>query len=159
LWHGASLRFIIWGALHGIALAIHKFFMEIFPDKNPQKSTFGKRISNVFAILLTFHFVAFCWIFFRAKDFTLATDIITNIGNLTFDPNKWKIIISGYQNVFILFLIGFVWHFFPQSLTDKLSFVFEKTPIIIKALVIAFVFWIVYATASSGPQPFIYFQF
>lgn len=159
LWHGASLRFIIWGALHGIALAIHKFFMEIFPNKNPQKRTFGKRISNVFAILFTFHFVAFCWIFFRAKDFTLATDIITNIGNLTFDPNKWKIIILGYQNVFILFLIGFVWHFFPQSLTDKLCSLFEKTPTLIKALIIAFVFWIVYATASSGPQPFIYFQF
>ncbi len=159
LWHGASLRFIIWGALHGIALAIHKFFMEIFPDKNPQKKNIGKRLSNVLAILLTFHFVAFCWIFFRAKDFTLATDIITNIGNLTFDPHQWKIIISGYQNVFILFVIGFVWHFFPQSLTDKLSFAFEKTPILIKALIIAFVFWIVYATASSGPQPFIYFQF
>ncbi len=159
LWHGASLRFIIWGALHGIALAIHKFFMEIFPDKNPQKSTFIKRISSLLGIILTFHFVAFCWIFFRTKDFTFATDIINNIRNLTFDPHQWEIIISGYKNVFILFVMGFVWHFFPQRLTDKLYSLFEKTPIVIKALIIAFVFWIVYATASSGPQPFIYFQF
>lgn len=159
LWHGASLRFIIWGALHGMALAIHKFFMEFFPDKNPQKRTFGKRFFNVLAILLTFHFVAFCWIFFRAKDFTLANDIINNIGNLTFDFNQWQAIVSGYQNVFILFVIGFVWHFFPQRLTDKLCLLFEKTPVVIKALIIAFVFWVVFATASSGPQPFIYFQF
>jgi hypothetical protein len=36
---------------------------------------------------------------------------------------------------------------------------FGKLPIVGKALVLAFVFWIVFATASSGPQPFIYFQF
>ncbi len=159
LWHGASLRFIIWGALHGIALAIHKFFMEIFPDKNPQKRTFGKGIGTVLAVILTVHFVAFCWIFFRAKDFSFATDIINNIGGLTLDVEQWKVIISGYQNVFLLLLIGFVWHFFPQKLNDKLCLIFEKTPLALKAVVIAFVFWIVYATASSGPQPFIYFQF
>ena len=28
LWHGANLRFIIWGALHGLALAVHKTFMD-----------------------------------------------------------------------------------------------------------------------------------
>lgn len=159
LWHGTSLRFIIWGALHGMALAVHKIFMEFFPNKNPEKKTFAKGFGNVLAVILTFHFVAFCWIFFRAKDFALATDIINNIGNLTFDPNQWQVIISGYQNVFILLVIGFVWHFFPQKLTDKLCLFFEKTPLLLKALIIAFVFWIVYATASSGPQPFIYFQF
>ncbi|MCR5861747.1 MBOAT family protein [Flavobacterium sp. J372] len=37
LWHGASLRFIIWGALHGIALAVHKIFMEYFPSKKRMK--------------------------------------------------------------------------------------------------------------------------
>ena len=33
LWHGANLRFIIWGALHGLALAVHKTFMDFFPAK------------------------------------------------------------------------------------------------------------------------------
>ncbi len=159
LWHGASLRFIIWGALHGMALAVHKLFMEIFPDKNPDKKTFGKRISNVLAIVLTFHFVAFCWIFFRAKDFSLAMDIINQIQGLSFDTNQWWVIIMAYKNVFILFLIGFTWHFFPQSFSDKLFSVFEKMPLLVKALLIALVFWVIYATASSGPQPFIYFQF
>ena len=28
LWHGAALRFILWGALHGIALIIHKFYLQ-----------------------------------------------------------------------------------------------------------------------------------
>ena len=41
LWHGASLRFIIWGALHGFALALHKSFREIFPEKS-EKNSWGK---------------------------------------------------------------------------------------------------------------------
>ena len=56
-------------------------------------------------------------------------------------------------------LIGFVWHFLPQNIIQFLQDTFGKLPIVFKALVLAFVFWIVFATASSGPQPFIYFQF
>ncbi len=29
LWHGASLRFILWGGMHGVALALHKLYMQI----------------------------------------------------------------------------------------------------------------------------------
>ncbi|MDO4228723.1 MAG: MBOAT family O-acyltransferase [Capnocytophaga sp.] len=159
LWHGASLRFIVWGALHGMALAIHKTFLELFPNKNPEKKTFGSKLSKGFFVFITFHFVAFCWIFFRSRDFEIAMNIIHNIRNLTFNWEQWIIIVQGYKNVFLLLLIGFVWHFFPASLNEKLKNTFERTPLPLKALTVAFVFWVVYATASSGAQPFIYFQF
>jgi hypothetical protein len=110
-------------------------------------------------ILLTFHFVAFCWLFFRAKDFSTALQLISNIGELTFDWKQWLVITQGYQNVFLLILIGFVWHFLPNQVIQFLQKAFGSLPLIGKAIVLAFVFWIVYATASAGPQPFIYFQF
>ena len=31
LWHGASYNFVLWGALHGLALALHKLFRTHFP--------------------------------------------------------------------------------------------------------------------------------
>ena len=32
LWHGAAIRFILWGALHGVALALHKMWLQVvFP--------------------------------------------------------------------------------------------------------------------------------
>ena len=31
LWHGAAVRFILWGALHGAALALHKLWMAVVP--------------------------------------------------------------------------------------------------------------------------------
>ena len=159
LWHGASLRFIIWGALHGFALALHKSFREIFPEKSEKNSFTSRRILPIIYTFITFHFVAFCWIFFRAKDFSIAMNVIENIGKVTFDPHQWKVIIEGYRNIFLLLVIGFIWHFFPAKWNLFLKNSFEKTPLIGKALILAFVFWIVYATASTGPQPFIYFQF
>lgn len=156
LWHGAGAQFIVWGALHGLALAVHKIFMELFPSKKDKSPNFLWRF---FSILITFHFVVFCWIFFRARDFETALQVINNIGQLTFEPELWKTIVIGYKNVFGLMLFGYVWHFLPETFTNGMKTVFDKTPLLIKAIILGFVYWIVYATAVAGSQPFIYFQF
>ncbi|QQU02491.1 MBOAT family O-acyltransferase [Myroides odoratus] len=156
LWHGASLRFIIWGALHGIALAVHKLVMELFPHKKDKPVSF---VWRVISIALTFHFVAFCWIFFRANSFETALNIIYNIADLEFDWDAWQTIIIGYKNVFLLIAIGFVWHFIPKRWMAIPQQWFNVAPIFVKSVVLGFVFWVVYATATAGPQPFIYFQF
>ena len=159
LWHGASLRFIIWGALHGMGLAVHKLFQEFFPDKKNVKLNFGSALWKIFSVVLTFHFVAFCWIFFRAKDFTTALDVIKNISDVRFNPEEWQTIILGYKNVFALMLVGYVWHFLPEKFTEFMKQAFYKTPLIFKGILLGLVYWLVYAAASAGPQPFIYFQF
>ncbi len=152
LWHGASWKFVIWGVLHGMALVVERFFKDYIPlPKN--------KITWFISVILTFHFVVFCWIFFRAKDFTTAFEVINNIGNLQFHFNEWKTIIMGYQNVFLVMLIGFVWHFLPSKVVGFMKMTFDKSPIVVKALILALTYWVVYATATSGPQPFIYFQF
>jgi alginate O-acetyltransferase complex protein AlgI len=152
LWHGASWKFVFWGVLHGMALVVEKFFGQFI--KLPKNA-----FIRIIQVLLTFHFVVFCWLFFRAKDFTTAFQIAENISKIQFNLEQWQTIILGYQNVFLLLLIGFIWHFLPQSITDLKERVFGKLPFWAKAIVLGFVFWIVYATASAGTQPFIYFQF
>lgn len=156
LWHGASLRFIVWGALHGIALAIHKIIMELFPRAKGVKPHFLWRI---FSIFLTFNFVTFCWIFFRATSFDTALNVINNIASIEFDWEAWTTIAMGYKNAFMLIGIGFVWHYIPKSWMAVPHQMFNVAPMFVKAVVLGFVFWIVYATATAGPQPFIYFQF
>ena len=152
LWHGANWKFVFWGVLHGLALGIERFFGQFV--KLP-KNYFVRTIQ----IVLTFHFVIFCWLFFRAKDFQTAFQIVDNISSLTFNLSQWQTILLGYKNVIFLMVFGFVWHFIPDNVINKLEKGFYAIPIYIKALLLGFVFWIVYATASSGPQPFIYFQF
>ncbi len=156
LWHGASLRFIVWGALHGVALAIHKLVIELFPRAKGVRPNFFWRL---FSILLTFHFVTFCWIFFRSHSFDIALDIIRNIIQMEFSYKTWLIIIESYKSSFLLIAIGFIWHFIPVNWFNPIHELFNASPVFVKSVVLGFVFWVVYATATAGPQPFIYFQF
>lgn len=152
LWHGASWKFVFWGVLHGLALAFERFFGQFI--KLPKNY-----LVRFFQVFLTFHFVVFCWLFFRADSFEMVYVMLQNISQIQWNLEQFKTIILGYQNVFILITIGFIWHFLPTKFTDFNEKLFSKIPLVLKAIVLGFVFWIVYATASEGTQPFIYFQF
>src|SRR3989338_3175776 len=67
LWHGASWNFVIWGMLHGIYLAVHRFLQNRFPviAKN---NFFNTRFGKVFSILVTQYLVFFAWIAFRVEN-------------------------------------------------------------------------------------------
>lgn len=155
-WHGASMRFILWGALHGLALAIHKSYLSIF--RIEKKDTQPNYISRFLGIFITFHFVCFCWIFFRATSMQKSWEVISQI-MYSFD---WKILpqmLSGYKLVFILMAAGFILHFVPVKWENKFKNTMINSPY---AVLLAFLFVIVVIVAqvkSSEIQPFIYFQF
>ena len=62
LWHGASWKFVFWGAMHGVGLAIHKALSNVL-DKVPDR-----HYVNFMSWSVTFVFVIFLWVFFRAAD-------------------------------------------------------------------------------------------
>jgi D-alanyl-lipoteichoic acid acyltransferase DltB (MBOAT superfamily) len=67
LWHGASWNFVLWGILHGVYLASHKFLINKFPVlKNI--SFFKTKLGKIISILITQYFVLLAWIPFRVKD-------------------------------------------------------------------------------------------
>jgi len=68
LWHGASWMFVIWGALHGFALIIHRFW-----QKTRIKMPF------LMAWLLTFLFINVSWVFFRAVHMDDAMRVLTGM--------------------------------------------------------------------------------
>ena len=65
LWHGASWMFIIWGAMHGAALVIHRLW------KNS-----GMRLPTALAWLVTFLFINTTWVYFRATSVQDANAIL-----------------------------------------------------------------------------------
>jgi len=71
IWHGAGWTFIIWGAMHGVAMIIHRVWQKI-----------GFRLNSFIAWFVTFNFINFTWIFFRAKDFDSAVKVITGMFGL-----------------------------------------------------------------------------
>lgn len=56
LWHGATWLFVIWGAMHGVALIVNRIW-----------KGFQFTMPSYLAWLLTFTFVNTSWVFFRAK--------------------------------------------------------------------------------------------
>lgn len=75
IWHGANWTYIIWGLIHGIALALHKIWMKITKSPDQKHSVAANGIS----VAMTFLFTTFCWIFFRADSLSHAITIIGRI--------------------------------------------------------------------------------
>ena len=158
LWHGAGFRFVLWGAMHGIALAIHKLYLEVFPVKTENSNPLRKFIISTFSILITFHFVCFCWIFFRADNMETATQMIRQIA-FHFNPRIFFEFITGYRSVLLMMLIGYALHFIPKSVELKTESIVTNLPLLLKVSFMILVILLVVQFKSSEIQPFIYFQF
>lgn len=72
IWHGANWTYIIWGLLHGVALAVHKVWMILTKSREKAPHIVG----TVISIILTFLFTTFCWIFFRSDSISAAWNYI-----------------------------------------------------------------------------------
>jgi len=71
LWHGAGWTFIFWGFLHGFALIVHRSW-----------NTLGFKMNKILAWFITFNFINLTWVFFRAENFSSATELIKNMFNI-----------------------------------------------------------------------------
>lgn len=157
LWHGASVSFILWGALHGVALALHKFMMSHFSSFKPLGSEM-KPWRRVLGILLTFHLVCFGWILFRADSMQAVGEMLTQIFT-NFHPEVFTQFVTGYKGVFILMVVGYILHFMPKSAENGLQAVVTRSPLLVQAVMLAIAIFVVVQFKSAGVQPFIYFQF
>jgi alginate O-acetyltransferase complex protein AlgI len=157
LWHGAALRFIIWGGLHGAALAIHKIWME-FRGADKKQMRKSNPFTHFATVLFTFLFVSFTWIFFRADSMDTAFFMIEKIftsQSLYLIPE----IIHSYYVIFSLLIFGFVVHWLPVKTKGAYKKWFVESPLWLKGIIAVIVFFIIYQAKSSDIQPFIYFQF
>ena len=165
LWHGASLNFVMWGALHGIALVVHKMWMGITAGAKWVNSRWWRALM----VLVTFHFVIFAWLLFRNADVTckglflagdwgnlgvMLTQIFTN-----FHPELFVDVLTSYWHVFSLIVLGYVLHFVPDRFSQRCKRAFVRMPVIVYALVLIVVIVAIIQVKTSEIQPFIYFQF
>lgn len=68
LWHGASWMFIAWGALHGIAIVIHRVWQQM-----------GLGMNKLVAWFITFNFINITWVFFRANEWSDALKVLSGM--------------------------------------------------------------------------------
>lgn len=157
LWHGAALRFVLWGALHGVALALHKLWMSLVPGA---KAT-GAEMHPVWrglGILLTFNIVCFSWLLFRAESMQTVTLMLHQIVR-NFNAPVIPQVVAGYTAVFALIAAGYALHFLPSRADTLARHTVARSPLPMQVLLVAAMIWCVMQIKSSDIQPFIYFQF
>jgi len=156
-WHGASWNFIIWGALHGVALAVHKVWMLL--TGRVTKSFNNSFFYRIIGILITFHFVCFCWIFFHAKNFHDALTIIHQI-RYNFQSQNWSLFYDNYKSVLWMMSLAMSLHVIPDHWSDKvIAKINNKVPFVLY-LICFFAFVYLYGYFKSAEQVLpIYLQF
>jgi alginate O-acetyltransferase complex protein AlgI len=157
LWHGAAWTFVIWGALHGIFLAIHKMLLGDKKSADAAASHPGYALF-FFKMLATFHLVALTWIFFRANSLADSWAYLSGL----FGASSSEILVrldsdavsqAAVTILALLFLID-IPQYLRRSHWALLSWPRPRRVLAFSCLVI----WLIMIRGSEN-VPFIYFQF
>lgn len=155
LWHGANFTFIVWGFLHGLALAMHRALtaLRMRLDWKPlaSRSLVASRVYGLLAWALTFAWVVLCFTIFRAPTLDAALLLLSRLGSggpSQLNPDLW----------FLLVAIAAVHYLLFRGAARVLATI-ERAP--------DAAFYLLYGAAcamlpyfmQTNAQPFIYFQF
>ncbi len=164
LWHGSTWGFVFWGFLHGFFMSfslLTKKYREKLIALVGLKNT---RFLGFIQIFITFHLIAIAFVFFHPPVYPITSSIDQAMIMFTqiteyFHPGVFVQFIEGYQGVYIMMVIGFIFNFLPSSLEKYTEKYIIKSPLVVKGLILAIVIYLVAQVKSADLQPFIYFQF
>ena len=152
LWHGSTWMFVIWGALHGAGLAVHKLcrpWLKKIPDTWPVKAA---------SWLLTMLFVMVCWVFFRAGSLQECGEILGRIltgTDLAYLPPFW----AARKLWCVMLLVASAGLLIPPRAYSRLQARFIQLPWPLLFLAFLLAAQLVIQFRSGDIQPFIYYQF
>lgn len=146
LWHGASWNFVIWGALHGFALAFHRLWSGYFKSVS--------LFAQVISVIITFLFVSVVWVLFRAQDTQTMLAVYSKMAFVNPAGATWY-----YYAAFAAIAWSILGHV-VGSLRANDELIFFETPYSYRAAFVTLtVLLIIYVFAPTEVNPFIYFQF
>jgi len=148
LWHGAAWTFMVWGGLHGTYLILERLQRQYLPFKIT-------KWNGMFLAFTTFTCVNITWVFFRAREFETAWNMIRSMFYLNSDGIK---VLQTFDIIKVLTLISvlFLTHWFMRNTSVKE--VSLKTSPVILGIAWSIMFFLIAIAQGSGEQ-FIYFQF
>lgn len=148
LWHGAAWTFVVWGGLHGTYLILERLQRQYLPFNINAKN-------GIFLALLTYTCVNITWVFFRAREFETAWNMIKA---MLFVQGTGEKILDSFSiiKVFTVITILFLVHWFMRNSSVKeLS---QKVSPITLGIAWAIMVFLIFIAQGTGEQ-FIYFQF
>jgi len=151
IWHGPTWGFVIWGALHGLYLAMSTYY-------RPYQNIFYKKIGleksrfrHLWQIMVTFNLVSFAWIFFRSNELSDACYIVLNI----FKHSQGIFLTEQlrFSNCVFLF-IGVIFYYSFNSLNKSRQILNNKFRWVFYYVLFIVIYWL-----GLDNNSFIYFKF
>lgn len=151
LWHGANWTFILWGAYHAIL-----FLPLILLGKN-RKYMDSPTLKDFPRILVTFLFVVFGWIIFRATGMKTLTAWITGIFSPSLFSIPWLVNRDYYIPTFVSIGILIVAEWLLRERSHGLDLSNVSSALIRNIIYMVLLLW--FFVAGGHATNFIYFQF
>ena len=146
IWHGASIKFLIWGGLHGGVLSLERTAQS---TREGGKASLGRLVGT----LATFHVVCLGWVLFRSDSFATAEAVLQRLGDWSgLAPLVTPVVVA-------LIAFGLSMHFTPADLLERLSLRASRLSALAMGAFVAGLVMTVDAMQPDGVAPFIYFQF
>lgn len=155
LWHGAGWMYLLWGAYHGLLLALHKAFKNVWKLPEALK---GNGIIKVINIFITFALVVVGFTIFRADSLETLASIWGQIwGN--FHISIAPQFLEGYLMIVVAIAAALITHFMPRNWTTGMTSFYTATPVVIQGLILAIVLFFIIQVRSGDIMPFIYLKY
>lgn len=148
LWHGAEWKFVLWGCIHGVGSSATRLWQD-----RTGKSRAATRWGRALAWFLTFQFVCFAWVFFRADNLDYALAVIARVfAFIGHAPQLTPMVLA-------VMIGGYAMHWLPGRWEEALRARYEQCPAPVQGLILFAVVVLLYTVAGRESRPFIYYQF
>lgn len=151
LWHGASWTFVVWGAVHGAALAVERWWAAR-PVGDPGGGV-PRPPRPFLRWLVTFHVVCLAWIFFRAESFSVAGELLVRLlvgwGPAPLVTPLVVVVIAGAVAA----------QFAPAGIGQRVQVGLSRMGPVPQGAALGVALFVIDALGPPGVPPFIYFQF
>lgn len=148
LWHGAAWNFVLWGGLHGVALALHRRWS----TATAGAGEFFRRALVVLGPVLTFYWVCVMWIFFRAESLPDAIETLRSF--VLFDARGTESL--PVDPIPIMVGLALLHALARWKVLDRW---WRKAPSEAFSAAYGAAWALALALVAMGARPFIYFQF
>jgi alginate O-acetyltransferase complex protein AlgI len=149
LWHGVTWNFAIWGLLHGTALALVRGW-QTWRGRWKPPVPWHKQVP---AVAVTYLFVCFTWIFFRAGTLDQALSVLQRIGSLTISAANLSPEIGG------VLLVAVAGCLVTRKMYAAAIDFFSARPVLVHAVVLALIAVAIESLGGKGSAPFVYSRF
>jgi alginate O-acetyltransferase complex protein AlgI len=148
LWHGAAWTFMVWGGLHGTYLILERVQKHYLPFKIT-------KWNGIVLAFITFTCVNITWVFFRARSFDTAWNMIKS---MFYMQTNGENILDTFSIIKVCTVVGFLFLCHWLMRNSSMKELSQKTSPWVLGVFWAIMIFLIVIAKGSGEQ-FIYFQF